>query len=376
MKFIRVKAVAKKEIIQILRDHSSLAMAILMPVCMIILYGYSLSLDVNNIVTVVLDRDKQELSREYIDRFKGSTYFDVKYYTDSYKELQYLMDSSVCVVGVVIPDDFTEKLSKGEEAPLQVIIDGSDTNTASTAQGYVTAITQIYNLELMEKALDKKGFRAGNKIDNRIRVLFNEDLESKNFIVPGLIAVIIMVIASLLTSLTVAKEWDSGTMEQLIATPITPRELVTGKLIPYIIIGFVDVLLAIATGIIIFKVPIKGNIFEIFLYSIVFLVGVMSWGLMISVISKNQLVATQMSIVSSFLPSFLLSGFMFPIYCMPVVIQYITLIIPARYLIVIMRGIFLKGIGFHILWPQVLLLLIYAVIIYNNTCFRFKKKLV
>jgi len=375
MKLIRVKAVARKEIIQILRDPGSLIMAILMPICMIILYGYSLSLDVDNIVTAVLDQDRKELSREYLNRYRGSTYFDVKYYPDSYKELTHLMDTGVCTVAIVIPSDFTKKLSKSDTVSVQVMIDGSDTNTAGTAQGYVTAITQLYNLELAKKTLDRAGIRTGTKLDNRIRVLFNSDMESKNFIVPGLIAVIIMVIASLLTSLTVAKEWDRGTMEQLIATPITPRELITGKLIPYIIIGFIDVLLAVATGTLIFQVPMKGNLMEILLYSLIFLTGVMSWGIMISVVAKNQLVATQMSIVSSFLPSFLLSGFMFPIYCMPGVIQYITLIVPARYLIVIMRGIFLKGTGIKILWPSVLLLFIYALIVYNNACFRFKKKL-
>jgi len=372
---MRVKAIARKEIIQIIRDPRSLAMAILMPVVMIFLYSYCLSLNVEHITTVVWDQDRQELSRDYLDRFRHTKYFDVTYYASNYKEMTGLMDSATCSVGIVIPHDFTEHLKKSEEAEVQVMIDGSDTNVANTARGYVSAITQIYNLELAEKTLSHKGIRIGTVIDNRVRVLYNEELESRNFIIPGLIAVIIMVVASLLTSLTIAKEWDRGTMEQLIATPVTAREIITGKLIPYIVIGFIDVMLAVATGTIIFKVPLRGSFLEIIGFSLIFITGVMSWGIMLSVLAKNQLLASQMAILTTFLPSFWLSGFMFPVYCMPSAIQYISYIVPAKYFIIIMKGIFLKGIGINILWPSVLLLSIYAFLVYNNACMRFKKKL-
>ena len=375
MKLIRLKAIARKEIIQIIRDPRSLAMAILMPVIMIFLYSYCLSLNVEHLSTVVWDQDRQELSREYLDRFRNTKYFDVIHYVSGYKEMTELMDSGICSVGIVIPNNFTEHLKKSEEAEVQVMIDGSDTNVANTARGYVTAITQIYNLELAEKPLSDKGIKLGTVIDNRVRVLYNEELESRNFIIPGLIAVVIMVVASLLTALTIAKEWDRGTMEQLIATPVTAREIITGKLIPYIIIGFIDVMLAVATGTIIFKVPLRGSFLEVIGFSLIFITGVMAWGIMLSVLAKNQLLASQMAILTTFLPSFWLSGFMFPVYCMPSAIQYITYIVPAKYFIIIMKGIFLKGIGLDILWFPGLLLLLYTIAVYNNACLRFKKKL-
>jgi len=375
MKLIRVKSVAKKEIIQILRDPRSLIMALIIPLLMIILYGYCLSLDVDNLTTVVWDQDRQEFSREYLDCFRYSRYFNVKYYVSSYKELTHLMDNATCTVAIVVPPDFTRDIKNLNEAEVQVIIDGSDTNTASAAQGYVNAITMLFNLKLAEKNLNLKRVYRGAILNNKIRVLYNEELESRNFIVPGLIAVVIMVLAAQLSSLTVSREWDRGTMEQLIVTPLTARELITGKLLPYVIIGFIDAILAIAGGAIIFKVPIKGSFFEALGYVFIFVVGVMSWGIMLSVIAKNQLLALQMAIVSSFLPAIVLSGFMFPIYCMPALIQYITYLVPARYLIIVIKGIFLKGIGIKVLWPQLLLLLAYAIVIYNNACLQFKKKL-
>ncbi|HPZ10484.1 MAG TPA: ABC transporter permease, partial [Candidatus Eremiobacteraeota bacterium] len=361
MKLVRLKAIARKEVIQIMRDPGSLAMAILMPVVMIVLYSYCLSLNVEHLSTVIWDQDRQELSREYLDCFKHTKYFDVKYYATDYKEIRCLMDSATCSVAIVIPPDFTRNLKSSGEGEIQVIIDGSDTNVANTARGYVSAITQIYNLQLAERAMALKGIRVNNVIDNRVRVLYNEELESRNFIIPGLIAVVIMVIAALLTALTIAKEWDRGNMEQLIATPVTAREIITGKLVPYIAIGFIDVMLAVATGTIIFKVPLRGSFLEIILFSFIFIIGVMSWGIMLSVIAKNQLLAFQMAILTTFLPSFWLSGFMFPIYCMPSTIQYITYMVPARYFITIMKGIFLKGVGIDILWFPGLLLLLYTI---------------
>ena len=373
MKFIRIKAVARKEIIHIIRDPFSLFMAIALPIFMILLYSYCLSLDVDHLSTAVLDFDGNEMSRKYMDHFRGTKYFDLNYRVNNYKELTDLMDRGLCNVAIVFPPDFTRKLGHSEPVSLQVVIEGSDTNTANAAQGYVTVITQMFNLELMSDLPVKQ---RPLSIDNRVRVLFNEELESKNYIVPGLIAVIITVLASLLTSLTVSREWDRGTMEQLISTPISPRELVTGKLIPYIIIGLIDVLLAAATGVFVFDVPFKGSFPELVAISIIFVIGVMSWGLLLSVNASNQLLASQMALVSSFLPSFLLSGFIFPIYAMPSVIQYGTLVIPARYMVTILKGIFLKGSGMQLLWVEILFLSIYAFVIYNNACSRFKKKLV
>src|SRR5574340_1508000 len=269
MKFIRVKAIAKKEVIQVWRDPLSLAMAFLMPVMLLFLFGYAITLDVNNLTTVVYDIDKSSLSRELIAQFEESGYFTMVDYVHERREIDRYLDTGRAQVAISIPEDFSENIRADRSAPLQVIVDGSDSNTATIALGYITATANLYSQRV-------KGIRITPLIDSRTRVWYNPELVSRNYIIPGLIAVIMAVIAALLTSLTVARKWERGTMEQLISTPVKTSELITGKLMPYFLIGFIDMILSILMAVFVFGIPLRGNVFLLMALSSVFLFGGLS----------------------------------------------------------------------------------------------------
>lgn len=371
---IRVKAIAKKEFIQIFRDPRSLGMAVAIPMLLLILFGYALTLDVDNVPLVVWDQDKTQVSGDYILNFKNSPYFNIIGYFDSYAELQEYIDNNKAAMALVIPNEFSQLIRSGQEAPVQLLVDGSDSNTATIAIGYVTAVTLRYNRNLIINAVPKLGESGITPVDMRSRVWFNADLKSRNYIIPGLIAVIMMVIAALLTSLTIAREWERGTMEQLISTPIKPVELITGKLIPYFCIGLFDVGIAVAMGEFLFHVPLRGSIVLLFVLSGFFLAGALNLGMLISIVTKNQLLASQLAMVTTFLPAFLLSGFMYAIYNMPKAIQVLTHLIPARYFVVILKGIYLKGVGLEVLGAQAAFLFIFSFIAVNLAKRKFKKR--
>ena len=368
MKFIRIKAIARKEITQIRRDPFSLAMAFLMPVMLLFIFGYAITLDVNNLKTVVYDLDKSSLSRELLSQFRESGYFTIVDHINSHKEIDGYLDSGKALVAITIPKDFSENISTGEEARLQVIVDGSDSNTATIALGYISAISELYSQRI-------KGIRIKPLIDPRVRVWYNPELKSRNFIIPGLIAVIMAVITALLTSLTVAREWERGTMEQLISTPVKPAELILGKLIPYFFIGIIDVVLSVLLAIFLFDVPLRGNPFLLMALSGIFLFGGLSLGLLISITAKSQLVASQIAMIATFLPAFLLSGFMFAISNMPKPLQVFTLIIPARYFVTILKGIFLKGSSLKLLTFEALLLSVFGLFVFAMANRKFKKRI-
>jgi len=380
MNIRRTKAIAKKELIQILRDPRSLVMGIAIPLMLLILFGYALSLDVDQVETVVLDRDRTQWSSDFVDRFSSSRYFKIEAQVTSYEALQRMIDEGKARMGLVIPDDFSKRIHTGEGIPVQVILDGSDSNTATIIRGYVSGLAQLYSLELSQKPpyaqAQQSMQRAIPAVDLQTRVWFNTDLESKNYIIPGLIAVIMMVIAALLTSLTVAREWERGTMEQLISTPVKKMEVIVGKLSPYFLIGLLDVALAVMMGQFVFRVPLRGNLLLIFGSSSIFLLGALGQGFLISVVTRSQLLASQVALITTFLPSFLLSGFVYAISNMPTAIQMVTHLITARYFIVILKGIYMKGIGVKILWAEGIFLVIFAVLITLLSSARFKKKLV
>ncbi|MBE0427640.1 MAG: ABC transporter permease [Nitrospirae bacterium] len=369
MKFLRIKAIAKKELIQIWRDPFSLAMVFVMPVMLLFIFGYAITLDVNNLTTIVYDLDRSSSSRELVAKFSESGYFTIIEHIDDDKDIDKYLDSGKARIAIAIPADFSKNITTGKNPQLQVIIDGSDSNTATIAMGYISAISELYSQRL-------KGIKITPVIDPRVRVWYNPELKSRNFIIPGLIAVIMAIIAALLTSLTFAREWERGTMEQLISTPVKGPELITGKLIPYFLIGFIDMAVAVLIGTIIFDVPLRGNIFLLMAVSSVFLFGGLSLGILISIVAKSQLVASQMSMVITFLPSFLLSGFMYPIANMPAILQIITHVIPARYFVAILKGIFLKGSILKLLAMDVLLLLIFGLIVFTVANRKFKKRVI
>ena len=376
MRLIRIWAVTRKEFLHVLRDVRSLGMAIAIPMMMLMLFGYALTLDVDKVPLVVWDQSGTRQNRDLIAQFTGSKYFSLRSYFDNYADIVRAIDSGRALAAMVLPRDYAQRISAGRDAEVQFIVDGSDSNTATIALGYAEALTRTYSQNLVIKAIQRSGAPALQQpLDVRPRVWFNEDMESRNFIIPGLIGVLMMVIAALMTSLTVAREWERGTMEQLISTPVKGPELVIGKLIPYFTIGLFDVLLGVLMSKFLFHVPLRGNVVFLFGMAIIFLIGTMSWGILISINAKNQLLASQFAMVSTFLPSFLLSGFMFSIANMPQPIQIVTYIVPARYFVTLLKGIYLKGVGFNVMRGEVILLMIYAIVMFSLAIARFKKKL-
>jgi ABC-2 type transport system permease protein len=361
MKLIRLKAIALKEFLHILRDPRSLALAVSIPMLLLLLFGYALTLDVDRIPTVIYDLDRSPQSRDLVDRFLSSKYFQLLDVSPNYAHLQQLLDSGQALMGLVIPSNFSRDLEANREATIQILMDGTDANTATIALGYASAITLLYSQDLLQHKMNGLGLgKISPPIQPRIRIWFNPDLESKNFIVPGLIAVIMAILAAILTSGTISREWERGSMEQLISTPIRNAELILGKLIPYFLIGMFDLALSVAMGKLLFAVPLRGNGLLLFSLASLFLLGAICQGVVVSIVTKNQLLSSQISIILSYLPTFILSGFIYPIANMPQVIQFITYVVPGRYFVAILKGIYSKGIGLEILWWEGLLLAVYA----------------
>ncbi|SPE40046.1 ABC-2 type transporter [Candidatus Sulfopaludibacter sp. SbA3] len=377
MSYRRLRAVLIKELHHITRDARSLGMALAVPVMMLLLYGYALSLDVDQVPTLVYDQDGTNASRDLIKQFQGSRFFDIRGAVDGYRPIERGIDSNQILMGVVIPRDYSKNVGAGREAPVQILLDGSDSNTASIVLGYAETVVRNYSLQLRTEMQNRRGGEHGGApVDARLRVWYNSSLESKNYVVPGLIAVILQIIAALLTSLTIAREWEMGTMEQLLSTPLRPAEIVLGKMLAYFVVGVADALMAVLVGIFVFGVPLRGSVPLMAVSLCVFLVGVLFWGVFVSAAAKTQLQAYQMGILSSFLPAFLLSGFVYEIQTMPPVIQVITHIIPARYVVTLMKGIFLKGVGLRVLWGELGFLLLYATILFILATRKVNQKLV
>ncbi|HRT43460.1 MAG TPA: ABC transporter permease [Phycisphaerae bacterium] len=375
MKLVRLRAIARKEFLHVFRDRLSLAIAVALPLILIIIFGFALSFDVKHVPLVVWDQSETQLSRELISRFTGSPYFRLVDYARNYPEVERAVDSGQALLALVISRDFAAHLESGRPAAVQLIADGGDSNTATIALGYAEAVARGFSQQIaVQQVQQQRGLTLQPPIDLRPRVWFNADLESRNYIIPGLIAVIMMVIAAILTSLTIAREWERGTMEQLIATPVRGIELVLGKLIPYFVVGMFDVLLAVLMTELVFHVPLRGNILLLFGTAAVFLSGALSIGMLISILTRNQLLATQLAMVLTFLPADLLSGFLSPIENMPRAIQLVTYFVPARYFVTLLRSIYLKGVGLDVLaWEAATLLTFCSVtVVVALLCFRKK----
>jgi len=331
---------------------------------------------VDHVPLVAWDQSGTAASRELLAQFTGSRYFDFRGTVSGYGALERAIDRRDAYLGLVIPPDFADRLDAGRAAAVQAVIDGSDSNTAAIVLGYAQAVTGAYNQGVaLEQIRRTAGAPPAAPLDLRARVWFNADLESKNFIIPGLIAVIMGLIAALLTSLTVAREWERGTMEQLISTPIRASELVLGKLIPYFVIGMTDVLIAVLMAVFLFHVPLRGSVPLLFATAAVFIVGTLAQGMLISIVARGQLLASQIAMVSTFLPAFLLSGFMFAISNMPLPVQVITYIVPARYFVALVKGIYLRGVGLGVLWADAVWLTVFAAGALALAVARFKKRL-
>lgn len=376
MSLRRFAAVATKEIIQILRDARSLIIVILMPVILVLLFGYGVSLDVKHIALFVFDRDRSQQSQDLLKRFAASQYFDLKRAVNSYPELIRAIDDGHAKLGIVIPPDFSDSMRSGQLVTLQAIVDATDDNTANVAVNYSQAVIAAYSQDVrVEWLRERGGASSSSPLNVEARTWYNEDLESSAFIVPGVLALVMSVIGAFLTSLTIAREWERGTMEQLISTPVTPLEIMLGKLVPYFVIGMFDVGVCTAIALYWFKVPFRGSLATLLVCSAMFLIVVLSLGFFISVIAKNQLAASQIALIATFLPAFLLSGFLFAIEQMPMIIQYITRVLPARYYVSALKKIFLKGTPTSMLFAELIPLAIFAVLLAAIATRAFHKNL-
>jgi len=353
----RTWAIARKEFIHIYRDPRSLGLVILMPALLMLLFGYAVSLDVKKVKMAVLNYDGAQESLSFVHRFTGSPYFSLFGFVQNEREMRRLIDEGAIKMGLVLRHDFSRTVKAGKKAPVQVILDGSDSNTANIILSYVQAVVRDYTQEKTFLKIERMGRkRPEPPLEGRTRIWFNEELESKNYFIPGLVAVIISIIGVLLTGQVVVREWEKGTMELLISTPVRKAELIIGKLFPYFFLGLLDLSLAVLMGRLVFQVPLRGSVLLLLILSCVYLIVALAMGLTISAIAGTQLFANQMAMIIGFLPTFLLSGFTFVISNMPFWLQVITYGIAPRYYVTIVKEIFLKGSDFSFLWRETLVL--------------------
>lgn len=372
----RLFAVARKETLQLRRDPRSLVLAFVLPVLLLVIFGYAITFDVGNVHTAVWDQDLSPASRELVSALEASGDFVVTARLDGSGDVARVLDRGEVDVVLVIPPDFSKRLGGSGPARVQAVLDGSDANTATIVRAYLQGFIASKAFDLVPLDVTVQGGPGPEPpITADIRVWYNEELSSTHMIVPGLVAVIMMIIAAMLTSLTIAREWERGTMEQLASTPVTRTEVVVGKLLPYLAIGVLDTVLCAVLGVVLFGVPFRGSAGLLLGLSFLFLVGALGLGMFISASTRTQLVASQTALIATFLPAFLLSGFLYDLAVMPLPLQLLTYLVPARYFLVVTRGIFLKGVGPEVLAVQGALMIAFALAGLALAVLRFKKEL-
>lgn len=351
----RTLAIARKELIQLRRDSRSLVLAFLLPPGLILFFGYAIRFDVEDIRLAVWDGDRTQTTGRLVDAFRQSGKFTITARPADYDDALQQVARGDALAVLAIPPGFTAELAAGRPAPLQLVLDGSDANTATIALDYARGVVSATSARMT-----MQGSTVAPPVRIASRVWYNEDLESRNMVIPGLIAVIISIIAALLTALTIAREWERGTMEQLVSTPVRKGEIVVGKLLPYLGIGLVDVALTVLLGTLLFEVPFRGSVLLLFVLTTPFLVAALAFGMFISAVVKTQVLATQFAMIGTYLPALLLSGFIFAIANMPPVLQALTYLFPARFYVTVTKALFLKGVGAEVLWKEGLALLLFA----------------
>jgi ABC-2 type transport system permease protein len=378
----RIVHIFKKEMIQIFRDKRMRMLVFLPPVVQLIVFGYAATTDVKHILLAALDEDRTTVSRDFVQKFESGGYFSVTRYLSSPAEADVLMDDGTVDAFLYIPKGFEKAVKSGASADVLIVVDGTNSNVASVTLGYVNMIVNGYSQNiLLDKITRLRGIRTDSSVPLTVasaalvqRTWFNEDLESRNYFIPGIVALLLTLIAVMMTSMAIVKEREVGTMEQLIVTPVRSIELITGKLLPFAVIGYIDVALITAIGTLWFGVPLKGSIVLLFFSTGLFLLPALGVGLFISTISATQQEA-MMSTFLFFFPAMLMSGFIFPIDSMPRVMQILTYVDPMRYMIRILRGIFLKGLGVSYLWGDLLGLLLLGIAVITFAAMRFRKRL-
>ena len=377
MKFRRLKAVGVKEILQVWRDPRSLMIALLLPFTQMLLFGYGVNLDLKHLPVCTFDREGSQLSQDLLKRFQATQYFNIVHNAKTYAEVKAAIDDGQCGLAIVIPSDFSERLNDLGTAPVQAILDATDDNTANIAFGYAAAIVEGYSNDVEVTWMNRQG-KALQQIQPMVvqsRVWFNEDLESRNFIIPGLVAMIMALVGAQLTSLTISREWERGTMELLVSTPVKPIELMLGKLAPYLVLGWLDAAICLVLAALWFGVPYRGTLFALFVTTSLFLIVVLSIGYLMSVLIRSQVGASQIALLVTMLPTTLLSGYIFPIDQMPKVIQGITYLVYSRYYVSIVKDLFLKGSSLAELSTPILFLVVYASAVMLLAARAFRKRL-
>jgi len=372
----RIKAVAKKEIIQILRDPRSLMVVLLMPLMQMALLGYGVNLDIKHVPICVFDREGSQQSEALLKAFQASQYFEIIETERGYDGVKRAIDAGRCRLAIVVPHDFSQNLAFANAAEVQAILDATDDNTANIALGYAQAVIGAYSGNVQLQRTQTLG-RLPPVVPAvaQYRVWYNEDLVSRNFIIPGVVALVMALVGAQLTSLTISREWERGTMEVLVSTPVTRTELLAGKMLPYFFIGLVDAALCLVIAVFWFEAPFRGAISTLFLTTSLFLIVVLGLGYFISASIRSQIGASTIALIVTMLPTTLLSGFAFPIEQMPPVIQGITYLVPARYYFYMLKAVFLKGSGLGDLLAPVASLTVYAVVIGLLAARAFRKTL-
>ena len=372
MSLNRILAVLKKEFLQMKRDRMTLALIFMIPLVQLILFGYAIQTEVKHIPTVVFDQSLSMASREVLDSFSASGYFDVQDSVNSFADVTEKIDSGEAQVGIIFPPDFDNNLQRGDSAPVQVIVDASDNMVANQAIAIANSIGLIKSQQVLTQ---KMHFNGEPPYDIRVRPWYNPDGITAYYMVPAILGIIVTMTMVIITAVAIVRERERGTLEQLIVTPIKSLELMLGKILPYIVLGYLQITVALLVGVLIFHVPIRGSLLQLYLLTLFFITASLGLGLMISNVAKNQMQAFQMSFFVM-LPSILLSGFMFPRLAMPKVIYYLSYVIPFTYYLDIIRGIILKGIGYQYLLGQVSALLVFSIVILTIRTVKFKKKIV
>ena len=376
MRVTRLLAVAHKEVLQIVRDARSLIIVVLMPAVLVLLFGYGVNLDLKGLPVYVLDQDGSQQSQDLLKHFQASEYFHIAGVVTGYAELTRALDDGDAKMGIVIPWDFSQRLHDGRPVTVQALVDASDDNSANVLIGYAQAVVQGYSAQIQIDWLRARGLSiqpAAMSVETR--TWYNEDLESSAFIIPGVLALVMSVIGAFLTSLTIAREWERGTMEQLISTPVTAMEIMLGKLAPYFVLGMLDTVISATIAIYWFHVPFRGSWVTLMGTSALFMVVVLAMGFLISVLAKNQFAASLIALLITFLPAFLLSGFLFSIEQMPIALQWITRILPARYYVSALKEIFLKGTPARMLSAELIPLAVFAFVLAVVATRSFHKRL-
>lgn len=374
---IKIIHFIKKEFLQFKRDPKMFGIILIAPVIQLIFLGYAANLDIDHIKMIVLDNDKTTTSRQFIERFTSSKYFNLVEHADNYQNITQSLDNGKSIVAIVIPNDFEKKINRKETVKVQAIFDGSDGNTASISAGYIQFIIMRYSQNIITDFMQRSGrlIKPAGNLTAETRIWYNPTLKTRNYMVPGIVGLLLSIITLLLTSLAVVKEKEIGTMEQLVVTPLKSYQLIIGKLVPFIILGFVSVIIVLTAMRFIFDIPVKGSISFLFFSSFLYILSTLGLGLFVSTISKTQQQAMMIAIFAVMMPMVFLSGFAFPVENMPKIIQVISYAIPLKYFNTIIRGIILKGLGFADLWIEAMVLFVMGLVILFLSSLRFHKNM-